>query len=375
MKDATIRVGSGFSDITPDVGIPLSGFAIRRNRPSVAIDDPLSVKAIAFVDRKALFLLLSYDLLGFDRKVYTFLEDQLRKELKDWYSSDHVVITATHTHSGPPTVAVSGEDPVPIEYQSYLGEATLSAVREALSNLDEASLYHFKAELKNVTYNRRFELRGQTKGECPSDPNHQSFVDNTFDLFVFKNKKGHNLASFARFACHAVTMMTQHISADFPGELTRRLSQILGVPCLFLQGAAGDVNPVVVSKDHAAMLDFVDDLMWQLGDLNGRLKELPFNTIESKEAFVPLEYAPFPPRDTLIEMIAKHERIFTGDLTSPELLDLVHEYSEWRYPHDRFSRWRSINFHWRTHQSFAAWSEGPNRQLSLPDRWLRMRSG
>jgi hypothetical protein len=330
-----MKVGSGSADITPDVGIPLSGFAIRRNRPSVAIDDPLSVKVIAIKDHKALYLLLSYDLVSLGKEEHKFLDDKLREELKDEYRSDRVVITATHTHSGPPTNSISGEDHIPDQYRNYIGQATLSAAREAINNLDEAILYHFETELKNLTINRRFELWSRAKGEGPSDPEHKSKVDNTFDLFVFKNTAEQNLASCVRFACHGVTMLTQHISADFPGELTRRLSKELGVPCLFLQGTAGDVDPVVRAEDHAAMLGFVNNLMGQIGDFQEHLKEVPVDTIESKEGSIALEYAPFPARDTLIEQIAKHERIFTGDLTSPDLQDLVHEYSEWRYPTDK----------------------------------------
>jgi hypothetical protein len=334
-QDDAMRVGSGVSDITPDIGVPLSGFAIRRNKPSVAIDDPLCVKAIAIENCESFYLLLSYDLLSFDRKVHIYLEDKLRKELKDRFISDHIVITTTHTHSGPPTSGISGEDSIPSEYKCHLGEATISAVRKAIKNLDEASLFHFNTKLKNVTINRRYELWEKTKGEGLSNPDHKSYVDDTFNLYIFKNNEGNNLASFVRFACHGVTMMTQHISADFPGELTRRLSKILGIPCLFLQGAAGDVNPTVVSKDHAAMLGFVDNLIEQIGNFIEHLKKLPFTTIESVEAFVTLEYATFPPRNSLIETIEKHERISAGDLTSQELQDLVQMYSEWRYPNDK----------------------------------------
>jgi len=42
-----MRVGYAVSDITPEPGITLCGFAARRNKPSTGVDDPLVVQAIA----------------------------------------------------------------------------------------------------------------------------------------------------------------------------------------------------------------------------------------------------------------------------------------------------------------------------------------
>ena len=47
MKTSDFAAGCGEADITPPPGIPLSGFIFRENKPSVGVDDPLSVRVLA----------------------------------------------------------------------------------------------------------------------------------------------------------------------------------------------------------------------------------------------------------------------------------------------------------------------------------------
>src|SRR5687767_33714 len=61
------QVGIGRADITPPFPIWMSGYG-GRNKPSVGVDHPLYVKALALRSGdEARLLLLSADILGFDR--------------------------------------------------------------------------------------------------------------------------------------------------------------------------------------------------------------------------------------------------------------------------------------------------------------------
>jgi hypothetical protein len=311
---------------------------MRMNRPSVAIDDPLWVKALVIESAREdagredagceTCLLLSYDLLGFDFALEAEIRASLRGAFGGRFSPAGVLITTTHTHSGPTTLPIAGETRVPEGYIRQLCAATVSAAAQALERLAEAELFQAATELEGINLNRRQE-RAQGQEQAGRYP-----LDRSLDLFVFRSPAGACLGGIVRFACHAVTMTTQHISADFPGELTRRLAAQLGAPCLFLQGTAGDTNPLIVSQDHAAMLGFVDALMAQLEALPARLQPVSTGPLHLAERLFPLPFAPFPTPETLRETIARNERIRAGDLTSPDLQPLVAEYAAWRSAED-----------------------------------------
>jgi hypothetical protein len=86
-------------------------------------------------------------------------------------------------------------------------------------------------------------------------------VDDTLTLLLWRDQQGHALASVLHFACHGTAVCTQAIGGDIPGALARHVAGLFGAPCLYLQGAAGDSGPLVVSSDRANMLAWLDPFM------------------------------------------------------------------------------------------------------------------
>ncbi|MGE5222623.1 MAG: neutral/alkaline non-lysosomal ceramidase N-terminal domain-containing protein [Omnitrophica WOR_2 bacterium] len=342
-----LLAGCGIADITPEPGIPLSGFAVRQNKPSLAVDDPLQVKALALVDHSILTLLISYDLLALDAGIVETIHHKLEESFPDQYARKRAVILATHTHSGPPTMPIAGETRVPDSYIERLAGATCLAAQSALDHLAPAELYHASARVDGLTYNRRLGLRFPEKvaGKDPLDWEDKGPLDDSVDLFVFKDLEGQAVACMLRFACHGVTMLTQNISADFPGELARRVGLMLGTPCIYLQGAAGDINPVIHMKDHDAMLGFVDRIMEQLSGLPGRFIKTSSASLRTISACIDLEFAPFPEKAQVEEIISRNDRILAGDFVSPDLQALIQEYYGWRYEYTE-GEFQSIVLHW-----------------------------
>ena len=58
------ELGCGMAEITPHVGLPLSGFIFRENKPSTSVDTPLFVRVLAVRSGGYISLLINYDLLG-----------------------------------------------------------------------------------------------------------------------------------------------------------------------------------------------------------------------------------------------------------------------------------------------------------------------
>jgi neutral ceramidase len=322
-----IRAGSGSADITPPVGLPLSGFAVRRNRPSVAVDDPLKVKALALAEGDKPILLLSFDLLGLDFDLDAQVRQRLAAEIGTTVAEERVILTTTHTHSAPPTMPIAGETRVPETYIAKILAAAVSAAREALESLEAVDLYHAEQALEGINLNRR-------QGYQLAHPAGEFDLDPILDFFSLRTADGRCKGSLVRFSCHAVTMTTQHVSAEYPGELVRRIETLSGAACLFLEGTAGDSNPTVHNADHAAMLGFVDRIMAQLGDLTQREQKVPAAHLGWAARAFRLPFATLPSRREVMETIRRNERILDGEREAADLQRLIQEYHSWTAAED-----------------------------------------
>jgi neutral ceramidase len=321
-----IEAGFGQAQITPEVGAALSGFIFRENKPSTSIDDPLWVRVCAFRDEAQISLLFSYELLGIGAGLYELIIGALRQELGDKFHEERCVLTATHSHSGPPTVHLEGEaEPNPFYWQMVIDQ-TLRAVREAMSRLQPAILFSASMPVPDLTYNRRAVLadgRVSMALQPDSEVISRGPVDDLLTLLVLRDSAGNNLGSLVHFASHGVAVCTQAIGADVPGQIARRFGKLLSAPCLYLQGCAGDLNPVVVSTRRDEMLPWVEVFMSMTKDLPTRLQPVDGQTLDIRSMNFALEYAPLPAREAVLEHIAGLEQIARGDVTSPNVQTAV----------------------------------------------------
>ena len=90
-------------------------------------------------------------------------------------------------------------------------------------------------------------------GQNPSGP-----VDPRVAVLRIDGVDGSPLAAVLNYACHPVSLGSQctEISADFPGMARRLVEEQTGAMCLFLQGATGNINPLLMGWDwtHLARL-------------------------------------------------------------------------------------------------------------------------
>jgi hypothetical protein len=84
------------------------------------------------------------------------------------------------------------------------------------------------------------------------------------------------LATLVNYACHPTTLAWENtaISPDYVGAMREVIEQVTGAPCVFLQGASGDLGP---------REGYVSD--WQIADRNGR--QLGYAALSALEALPP----------------------------------------------------------------------------------------
>jgi neutral ceramidase len=242
----TIRAGYAVADITPPVGTPMSGYpdvrldldwtpdamkgyAGRRRQVSRGVHDPLLATALALEVEDGRAVIVGLDTLVVTRAFSASVREALAAHD---VAPEHVLLGASHTHSGPDLFAWwEGTD------EAAPAPATLEAIVKtavgALERLEPAELSFGEGSLDYVSINRRDEQSG------PVDPR-------VAVLRAASPATGSTIALLVSFACHPVTLDYANLlfSADFVAPFRRALSAAFaGAGIVFMNGTAGNLNP------------------------------------------------------------------------------------------------------------------------------------
>lgn len=243
-----LKVGVARADITPHAGIEMAGFG-KRIQPSLGVNDPIYATAMVADDGVTTVAVVDCDLVFVSADFTAALRE--KAERLSGIAGANIMITSTHTHYGP-RLASGGEN----AKQSYEG-----AYREWLLYQLAGLIFEAKANLKpaqmrwglgqcDIGVNRR-EKTADGKvilGENPSGP-----IDRSVGVCRIDTIDGAPLATVVNFATHPVSQDVQvrKISADYVGRTRQVVEEATGVPCLFWQGACGNINILKAESDYA----------------------------------------------------------------------------------------------------------------------------
>lgn len=239
-------VGTAQVDITPAPGIELSGF-VARVQPSLGVHDPLHARALYVSDGTHRLLWLHCDLVGLTRELVGAVKAQLRAG--HGLEPHQVVLSATHTHSGPATVHLlncGACDPV---YVRWLETRLLDAAAVALGETTPADLC---------------VAEGRCTLGCDRRGKSRQHTDSRVGVVGWRRADGMFAAVLANYAMHNVALGHENrlISADIAGAAAHRTAHLLpGRPVVLLtNGGAGNINPPAVANDVLQMERWGGDL-------------------------------------------------------------------------------------------------------------------
>jgi len=243
---AAIKAGAAQVDITPPPGLPMYGYFDRIAKHQVAAGtlDPLYARVLVLQSGEKRFALVTLDL---GRTFNESWLDRLRAAALEGSHIDALVVNASHTHSGP---NILDEYPAgrPPEWENAALDKIAQAIQQAALNLEPARLGTAYGNAY-IGYNRRrvdpdgsVSMLWSNPGKVPSGP-----VDSTVGVIRIDREDGTPIAILVNYACHPVVFGSDNLqySADFVGPMASTVAAAFdGKPlCLFLQGAAGDINP------------------------------------------------------------------------------------------------------------------------------------
>ncbi|MDO4575082.1 MAG: neutral/alkaline non-lysosomal ceramidase N-terminal domain-containing protein [Planctomycetia bacterium] len=296
--EVPLECGFAKVDITPPLSFPMAGYY--RVRLSTGTSDPLFARAMAFRQGENEGVLLICDTISINELVTKEIRRRVKE--KTGISESAIVITATHTHTGPardvfnPKVtpemqaeAIRENNWKKFNYSCFWADRGTEAILAAVQNRKPVRLGFARTEIDDLSFNRRFFMKNQE--EVVFNPGIQNPnilraagpIDPEVSILVFKEEKTERaMASLTSFALHLDTTGGTLFSADYPYYLSEVLKEKYGADFLsfFGTGACGDINHIDVTGTHRRKAP-------QIGEALGR------RVVEAMEKGVTSEPASF----------------------------------------------------------------------------------
>lgn len=245
-----MKIGYSRIDITPTEPVPLAGYGNTSCRISQNVLSPLCSACMVITDEAGnTAMLIHNDLICSP----DWFADPIRQAIEEatGVPFDHIVIHATHTHSGP-DVGNQAEASIP-RYIEFVKNQLVENAKLALEDRKlVTSAEMAKAYTQGLNFVRHYVLEdGSYKGDNFGDLNpspyqgHTTEVDNEMRLVKF-----HRVGAPDVLLCNWQThphrtggSRKYDISADIVGVMRDEMEAALGCKFIYFSGAGGNVNP------------------------------------------------------------------------------------------------------------------------------------
>ena len=278
-----LRMGVAAVKITPPLGTPMAGYY--GERKSQGVLDDLYAKAVVIDDGKTKAAMVVCDVIGLSQTVVVEARQMIQE--KTGIPADNVMISATHTHTGPVILRdsklddlVAAGNKLSQDYLQQLPKWIDQVVEEANGRVAVVRVSYGRQDEPSLSFIRRFWMKDGSVGWNPGklNPNivrpigvvdpqvnvvYAETVGTKLDAVSDKmaaDGSHHAAASdrkpmltYINYANHLDTTGGNLISADYPATLARRLADYKGAEMLtiFANGTCGNINHLDVGSATA----------------------------------------------------------------------------------------------------------------------------
>jgi neutral ceramidase len=260
------QAGAATSDVTAPLGTSMNGGF--QDREATYIHDPQLARCLALDDGKTRIVLVVVDSCVIGRDLFD--EAKAMVEKATGVPKEHLLMSATHSHSCGTMQAVGQSDPDPL-YQRFVARRIADGVRCAIQNLEPARIAWGVGSVPQHVFNRRYEMKeggipptplGLTTDRVRTNPGVGNPMvvkpagptDPAVPFLAVRSVDGRPIALYANYALHYVGGTGPgHISADYFGAFARIIGDRLGAAKtgppfvgMISNGASGDINNVDV---------------------------------------------------------------------------------------------------------------------------------
>ncbi len=348
--EPAISAGVAVADITPPIGYRMSGYF--SERPSTGTHDPLQAKAIVWRQGDEQAALVVCDLCA----VYATVTDpaRARAQQKTGIPAAHILIAATHSHTGPlyfnalrehfhnKAVANGGSDPCEtVDYPAQLTDKLVQVIADAQAAARPVRLDSGTAEQQDLSFNRRFHMKDGSVRCNPGSRNPDIVrpagpIDPQVGVVLVRDAADNRpVASLTVFALHLDTTGGTLYSADYPYYLEQALRQSLGdrLVSVFANGTCGDINHFDVTGRQTLKTQYIGETLAATVNASlPKLKQLTQPRLAVRSEVVQLPLRTYTPD----EVVLAEKAMDTLGTREKPVMDLVKAYEimnfKWRKP-------------------------------------------
>jgi neutral ceramidase len=303
------RVGAATVVITPPIGTPMAGYYFAR--AAEGVHDDLFAKALVLEHDGVKAAMVSLDLIS----TTAALVKETRREIERLTKipGAHVMISATHAHTGPVLSTrglrdsfLGGGSDLAVRYNADLPAKIAQAVKQADDALRPARISAATGHEATIAFNRRFFMKDGAVGWNPGilNPNivkPAGTIDPEVPVVYFESTDKKPLATYVNYAVHLDNVGGLQFSADLPYTVAKLLRDVKGpdMVTFYTTGTCGDVNHINVQWgekqrgfENAARMGII--LAGEVLRTFPKLKPTAGGVLRSKSALVQL---PLPKLD------------------------------------------------------------------------------
>lgn len=246
--------GVGRKDITPEIGGQLFGY--RPDLYSDGINDPLTTTAFAFTCGKVKALMVTVSVCLLDNEIADFFRNTISEKYN--IPKSNILISATHTHTGPSTINMPGWGGIDRPYyEQILKPQVFAAIDDAVNSQEEVTVGVGLGKSKVGINRRRLNIANYADlGQSKWGPYNPEMA-----VISFKNKDNKIIGNIIHYGCHGtVAGHSTKISRDWSGVMTDALEAETGAVTAFFNGPEGDVGPRISNGGTVADITYVEEV-------------------------------------------------------------------------------------------------------------------
>ncbi len=249
-----LKVGAAQAVITPKVGCQLFGYTY--DTFSESVNDDLTATAIAFIDGEKKILAVSATVC----EISTDFALEVREKVAEAIGFDFsdIMLSATHTHSGPVTATMEGWGVVDRDYADNIFIPNIiKAAVEAVENVKSAKV-GVSVVQSQVGVNRR-QLNRENFVDFGQNP--WGLYDPNMTFIAIKDEDGKGIVNIIHYGAHCTAAGRNHeISRDWAGVMLDCVDRETNTITAFFNGAEGDVGPRISNGLTTGDLRYVREL-------------------------------------------------------------------------------------------------------------------
>ena len=253
---AQCQAGFARADITPPVGIYHRMWGAALHDRATGVHKPLTATALYLeaLDGSENRLLV----IGMDHCILDGAEIENIRTRVGEVAADDVMVALSHTHGSGwmsrTRANLPGGDLIG-PYLDQLAGTCVALARRAIDSARDATILYGSARCALAAHRDTWDERAKQfvcgfNTEGPAD-------DTVLVAKVLADGTRGTLGTVVNYACHPTTLAWENtlISPDYVGAMREVIETSTGAPCLFIQGASGDLGPREGYVGDAAVAD------------------------------------------------------------------------------------------------------------------------